>query len=276
MSVTTIIFSRDRPAQLDLCLRSIEQHASQTLAPILVLHKPSDLDYGDGYATCIREHPEACFEIETDFRADTLSLLDVAEEHVTFVMDDDVFYRPLDGLEPDPETLLGNAPGLLCVSLRLGENTTYCYPHDRPQGLPRFIEDEDALVWDWRAGDADFGYPGSLDGHVFRTADVHAMVADAGFDNPNTLEDALVRGCAHLLAPRMACYRESRLVGVPVNRVAQSHWGNRYGDEHFESERILNADYLAGRRLDLLSVRPSEVDGAHREFPLTFVPVFAA
>lgn len=276
MSVSTIIFSRDRAAQLDLCLRSLEIHAEDTLDPVLVLYRGTDADYESAYAICETAHPEVEFLVEDDFEADTRGLIAAATargEHLTFVMDDDVVYLPVDDLEPAPGELLDGEPDLLCVSLRLGLNTTRCYPHDREQGVPRFdVTEEDALSWVWRTGDADFGYPGSLDAHVFRTADFQALISGRPFTNPNTLEDALVAGCVHSLGSRMACYSRSSVVGIPANRVSATHLRNRYGSAHFEPERLLNAAYLRGERLDPSAIRASKVDAAHCEFEFTWLP----
>ncbi len=182
----------------------------------------------------------------------------------------DVCYRPVDTLEPPAEVLLEDNPDILCVSLRLGLNTEDCYPLRRAQETPLFEEDGDALLWRWATADADWSYPGSLDAHVWRLDDLQGLLAESPFVNPNSLEDALVDGCRRADAPLIACYRESRVVGLPVNRVSESHLGNRWGESHCEPERLLNAEYLDGKRLGFDTILPDAVTAAHCEFPLRF------
>lgn len=277
--ISTVVFSRDRPAQLDLLLRSIRQNADRPLDPIDVIWKATNSSFTSGYGMCSADHPDVRFWAETEFRHLVESLVRAAGPHIMFLCDDDVLYRPLEG-EPTPEQILDAEPDVLCVSLRLGQNTGTCYPMRRIQGLPVFAPlGRDALLWPWRLGDGDFGYPGSLDGHVFRSDYVPQLLTTRvsfsdptpvkrPYLNPNTLEDQLMLGCLASVNPLMGCYRESRIVGVPVNSVTETHPGNRNGDAHGIGVRALNDRFLRGERIALKSIKPDRVTGAHTEFKL--------
>lgn len=271
-----MIFSRDRPAQLDLLLRSLKANGRalplNVFFPLVVLYRATDEAYAEGYERVWVEHPDVMPMPEVDFANDLVGhcIAPFGEGFVTTFCDDDVLYRHVrDDVITD---LLSADYEILCFSLRLGQNTGTCYPLRRLQGLPRLEPrvNGKALGWLWRLGDGDFGYPGSLDGHVWRTADFRELIAGRHFHNPNTLEDALVAGCAGSMCSGMACFPESALVGIPANRVTETHFGNRYGEEHFESERWLNSRFLEGARLDLAAIRADKVSGAHTEFELAW------
>ncbi len=120
-------------------------------------------------------------------------------------------------------------------------------------------------TWEWAGADGDFGYPGSLDGHVFRKNDLFKLI-DGDFHNPNTLEDVIVRNCRGR-QQLMACYEKSCVVGNPVNRVNETHVGNRYGDEFYTATDDLYDRYVAGERLNP-KILPSKIRGAHQEIEL--------
>jgi len=272
---SAVIFSKDRAAQLDLCLRSIKENAAGFVNDVVVLWKASHRDHEKGYNLCRADHPDVMFIRESDFWNDTLAIVNngYLNETAMFVMDDDVIYRPV--VAPYPEDVLELNGRAICFSLRLGANTTECYPLRRSQGQPHItfspVGEGQYGTWDWMASDADFGYPGSLDGHVFRTPELAMMLEGATFSNPNQLEEALVSSTRHMLAPTMCGYRLSHLVGIPANRVSDTHHTNRYGETNYEPETLLNRTYLDGSRITLDSVDPRKVNAAHVEFPLVFV-----
>ena len=185
------------------------------------------------------------------FEWDVRRSLSEAGDFVTFLCDDDILFA-----EAQPYDL---KPNWLCYSWRLGANTLRCYPTGKEQ---RYLGGS----WPWRNGQGDFGYPGSLDGHTFRTEDVVQMLGSRTFANPTELEDALNAGCHELTHGRlmMACPPRSVLCSVPVNRVSEQSQV-RFGVTHPASAEALNERFLAGGRLDLDAMDFSGVDSAHYE-----------
>jgi hypothetical protein len=259
LAATAVVFSKDRALQLDACLRSIERFAPYD-GPIAVLYATSDDQFEQGYREL--ELPDrVTLRRESDFDRDVRQLLADADEHVVFHTDDDVFFR-----EASP--LVQLSPELACFSLRLGVNTTHSYPRDRRQALPAFASGGGFLVWEWARADGDFGYPMSLDGHIFRTALVRRLLERATFKNPNALEEELALRRHH--APRlMASYAESCLVSLPLNVVTSSHQ-NRFAADAALSPASLNERFLAGERIDLDAMDFTAVRGAHQVVELAF------
>ena len=87
-----LIFSRERPCQLDLLLRSIRRHAYYT--DVQILYRADTPDAIRGYMGILHDHgewirltPERVFEDDVRF------WLARADEVCGFLVDDDVFYR---------------------------------------------------------------------------------------------------------------------------------------------------------------------------------------
>lgn len=265
--IQTVIFSRDRACQLDLLLRSIKQHAPMLERPV-VLWKASHVGFQMGYRILAGEHPDVHMVQETSF-ADDLRLLvgPHAGPLACFLVDDDVVFRPV-GF--DAARLLEDQE-ILAFSLRLGWNTTFCYPLRQRQPNPTPLRTPDSCcVWDWTTAAHDYGYPASLDGHVMRSSDVVGMLSDRSPGNPNELEDVLAMAARTPAMmrrrPLMASYRSSVLVGVPANVVTTTH-ANRNSAEPEFSSRELNRRYVGGERVSLDGMDFSHVNAAHCEIP---------
>ncbi len=99
--VDCLIFSRDRAAQLDLLLRSIDRHAGDVYSSVSVLWTCSSLEHARGYAMLQLDRDEIAWGRERDFESDTRDWILQAGEVVSFLVDDDVFYRDA----PDPTRL---------------------------------------------------------------------------------------------------------------------------------------------------------------------------
>lgn len=257
--IPAIVFSRDRGCQLDALLSTLPD----VFGPVSVLYRATRSRFADGYDACMLYHPAVAFYPETYFRTNVEALLP-RRGLVCFFTDDDLVFGPVDG--PTVQQALDD-PSVVAFSLRLGSNTSHCYPHDRAQRIPTFERRAGHVVWGWPDAELDFGYPLSLDGHVLRADDVRRGILGAGFRNPNELEDLLAHGAHRLVwRPLLASFPHSVLVGVPANRVNDSH-PNRHGGSDADSPAVLNERFLAGWRIDPKLMRFSDVNAAHAEIP---------
>jgi hypothetical protein len=263
-----IVFSRDRACQLDLLLTSLEVNAPD-LFDVTVIWMARLENYRRSYEICRKEHPDARFLHEDGLTYQVRSTVARERGLVTFFTDDDVLYRPVGNWAIET---LGLEENWICFSLRLGSNTDYCYPLDRSQRVP------DLMPWKWEEADGDFGYPMSLDGHIFRASDLDMFLGGRHFGSPNFLEEMLMasalQGVVHGTPfrekrPLMMAYPESRLVGIPANRV-QTKNPNRHGERHPYLIQDLNDRYLKGERIDLDALDFSDIRGAHQEMELVF------
>lgn len=250
--MTAVVFSKDRALQLDAFLRSYRDHVTP-LGAVRVLYLASSPRHAAAYDEVFALHDFVAPHAQEWFKLDLLRLLQVGG-NVVFFVDDQVFIRPWGVAE---------RPGL---SLRHGPHLTRDYnSHDAPQPLPPYTMDGDLVTWLWADGKLAWGYPLSLDGHVYEAREMRAMIEMLEFRSPNTLESGLQRFVPVFLARRGACYRESKVVNVPWNTV-QSDWTNRCANVASADELL--AHWEAGKRIGLRGIYGALNESTHQEFPL--------
>lgn len=215
--VDCLIFTKNRPMQLELLLRSIETFdtGGMIARPATVLSAlPGDgsfdfdkiFPYAEGYRIVGAEHPwiDFCTE-KVGFERHVREWLDRHHGPVMFLCDDNVYYRPI--VPPEP-----------------------------PARLP----------WSFRGG--DYHYPFSVDGCVYEAAAVQRLLEGTWFTNPTGMEAA-----GHELRYRWT--RSERrfteaprcLTNVPMNRVSESS-----GMPHQAIDpEALNRLFLKGARLEI-------------------------
>jgi hypothetical protein len=269
-SIAIVLFSKDRPLQLDGALRSLAMHCPESLdhRPV-VLYATSGSEFEAAYEVLRLQHPRIEFRREADFRIDLLEIIGAATR-ILFLVDDIVVTGDL------PLSLasshLDESADLLGFSFRLGRNTTYCYVSDEAQALPEFqVLGPSVLGFDWRGAEHDFGYPLEVSATLYRGVDLRPLLGWLSYRNPNTLESELagvVDGFRHR-RPRLACLEQSVVVSVPAN-VVQDEWRNRAGsDETLRSQDLLTR-FERGERLDLAAYRGMVSRSCHQELGFVF------
>lgn len=249
-----VVFSKDRAVQLDAFLRSWAHHVSP-LGMVHVLYLSTTARHEAAYQEVFQQHDFAVPHPQRTFKWTLLELLP-ALGLVTFFVDDQVFIRSWKTQEA--------CPGL---SLRLGLNITRTYASgDRLQPLPLWRALNNSMVtWRWAQGSLDWAYPLSLDGHVFDLLELRPLLEASNFRSPNTLESALQAFLPLYTQREGICYRHSRVVNVPWNRV-QTDWDNRHGTEH-DAEKLLTL-WEGGQRIDVRSLYGVRNESVHQELPL--------
>lgn len=255
-----LIWSKDRACQLDIFLTSVQKFAKFT-PKVVCLYKASSPEFELAYQKLAEEYntkyPDFLELVsETDFYCDTIRLIDESNS-ICLCTDDSVFFGEF-GLHDD--LIKEHAT----FSYRTGFNTRIQHTHggiEQPY-LNRYCLNNDILSWKWTEYSQinDYGYPLSLDGHVYLTSRLMSVITNINFKNPNELEGRLFfnKGC---WPQTMASYPHSRLVNVPVNNMSGI---TRYADKYSYPIDELNTDFLAGKRFkyDFSGV---EIVGAHQE-----------
>jgi len=263
-----LIFSKDRPLQLDGTLRSWMRHCRDAgSAAVKVLYKASTSCMGSLYRRLMRDHPNVDFVREGDFRRDVLMLLR-DRGCVLCVVDDTVFIQ--DFKMADIVGALDRHPEVLGFSLRLGRNTTYCYTMNHPQKLPDFQPLEaGSLKYRWPDADYDFGYPLELSSSVYRSKELLLLLDQLEFQNPNSLEDAMSRSAGRFRQSRpfLACCEHSAAFSIPANKVQQV-CDNRAGGNAAYSAGALAALFARGQRIQTQSFDGFIPEACHQEVEL--------
>lgn len=256
--MNVIIFSKDRPSQLDLLLRSMKKFfIDWNKNKVYILYTYSNNEFGYGYEIAKSNHSDITYIKEKNFKNDLISLISDREEHTVFFVDDNVFKNKF-SIE-DKEFSYMKRDDVLCLSLRLHPNLNYCYPAAIKMNVPIMI---DKNLFDWRRKDGDYGYPMSLDGHIFRTSDIKSRIVNLNYKNPNSLESNLA--ATPIPRPLMIMYEDSKIINIPVNRV-QTFNNNIHGNI---DAKTINDLYLKGKRISMDNIVGFKNISCHQEIEL--------
>jgi len=280
--ITSIIFSKDRACQLDLLLSSIEKNFKDT-DEMFVIYKYTDDLFKEAYDILIErfsKNSQIQFISESDFQQDTIdSCAKAKNKYIAFFVDDDVVYKPTNiGALLEKVFLLDVA----CVSLRLGGNINvqdfYAFFIDKEKSVvpkkPRIHnlvagdnEDSNLYIWNWASlyrHHTNFGYPFSVDGHIYPKEDILPIVQRYEYHTPNALEGRFTGS----LKRNMGCLNTSSVVNIPLNLAGSSQ--NRAGEQFGMSLEELNNKYVGGFRISLEDMDFSNIVSCHQELPITF------
>lgn len=271
--ITSIIFSKDRPLQLDLCLNSIRTNFRDTNR-VVVIEKYSE-GYTESLETLKSEHPDVVFVKQSDsIYRDIMDVCAGYNKYTCFFTDDNIVFG---------ETSFGSAldrifgaPGVNCISLRLGNNITVRYHHgnklDQHIGPHQIIEDYIFVPKTLYPYGNYWSYSHSVDGHIFRTEEVLDMFSEIELLNqhfhykqtPNEVETQMQRYWT-ISGNFIVCLPQSTVVNSPNNRVSDTHTENFSGEHFMYGPEFLLGKYLSGKRIALSLLDFSDISCPHQE-----------
>jgi hypothetical protein len=188
------------------------------------------------------------------------------------MVDDNLFVAPFSVGEQVAQ--LTRHVKALGFSLRLGRNTTYCYPLRRDNPLPAFDEVAPSLLrYDWtRAVDA-FAYPLEVSSSLYRADDLRPLLVELAYQNPNTLESEISKATFRFtdLRPELLCYERSVAFSAPLN-IVQQVFENRSSDRRDYSAEALARAFEDGQRIDVGAYAGMVPNGCHAEVDLRLAP----
>lgn len=241
--ISTVIFSYNRACQLHALLETWQRFVTG-VAPVVLYHHSAD-EYAAGYAICRERFPWVDWREKTRPRDDVLEAL--TGELCMFMVDDQVWQRPWEFSHRALAPLADRR--ILCLSLRLSPAIDYCFSMNLRTAPPFFTAWDtwgDWITWRWKGRVGDWGYPMSIDSHVFRTAELRPCLERLRWDHPNSLESAMA--ASPLSAPLMACRQEHLTVNIPANLVQSVYQNRTCGGASAEE---LNRHYLDGQVIDV-------------------------
>jgi hypothetical protein len=260
MSVASVIFSKDRAAQLDLLLRSWSEQVDEwPQFAVSVLYKATDPEFEAGYDIVKKTFPSVFFQPEDateSFNGHVRALIErERRELFHFLADELVFlraYRTSDA----PFQLLRARADIAAVALRMSPRINFSQPLNLRTPPPPHAGN----VWTWKprplwrerisrvfgihSARGDWCLQLNVDGNVYRYEEFLAHFKTLPeIRGLNLLETVLLQH--PMPAPCLTCYPESRLINLALNRV------DPYSNYPFggHSAREFNRRYLAGERL---------------------------
>jgi hypothetical protein len=253
--IQVVIFSYDRAMQLDLLLRSIKKFDTQRIFSISVLFACSSEAYQTAYDRLKNNYPdihwiqEQCYaklrinyqfdfaywhnlywwlknsifrKNKSNFKSCLLELLAGTEYPFTmFLTDDSLFYNPVIISESCMEKIK-----------RQPEKYSFSFRHGMHLQGGVYRKQTGYIDWNTFENDVktDWGYPFSVDGHVYDSRTVYWIINKILLNNPNTMEGNIACYVTEKkLFPTIMAPKQSSLVGFELNRVqsvsANHHWG---------------------------------------------------
>lgn len=264
--ILILVFSKDRPLQLDLLLRTLRDQVSNR-PPIHVLYRASSEAFRAAYENVFAENSglELIAHPEKAFRNDMLQICrDSRCGLVMFLVDDIVFLRPVDLMEVAEQARRGHI-----VSLRLGLNITRAQSENGavkkiPPLAPVRGTPFPLLAWRWsKAEPGPWSLPTALDGNVLPLPELIPVLEATAFKAPNSLEAAIGQYRFLFKYSLGVCYDLPRIVNLPLNSVKSEDFDFPHMGLSVESMLGLYAD---GGRLDVADFPHVRHDSCHVEW----------
>ena len=249
-----VIFSYDRPLQLQAYLESIDKYITN-LNQTFVLYRASNDDFDQAYQTLKKDFSHVRFFRQdednpyVDFKPLFLYLTfeESKSTHILFGVDDIIVtdYIDLD----ECVTILEQTPDAYGFYLRLGKNITQCYTlsitNDFP--LPDLKEIESRIYsWEFNGAPYDWEFWSSVDMTVFKKEDIRNCFYELNYGSPNGLE----RIWATWACPKKfgLCYEHSKIVNIPLNIV---HENKKDRNMSFLTTEELLEEFTMGFKIDI-------------------------
>lgn len=265
-----LIFSKDRAMQLDAVLQSLYLHCQDIeKIELKVIYTVSSLLHAEQYTQLAQQFQNVAFIKESAFKTQVVaSIADYT--YVAFLVDDNLVVGDF-SVTAMAESLQANADAL-GFSLRLGRNSSFCYPQQQPQACPQFIAvSEGFLKFNWTAGQYDFGYPLEVSSSMYCVSDLLGILQQAYYYNPNTLEIVLASHCPIFAGCKnmLLCNQYALMFCNPVN-IVQSTCNNLSGLKvHYTIEQLAQL-FAAGYRIDVEKYSGFVPHACHQEVALLF------
>ncbi|MCL5990545.1 MAG: glycosyltransferase, partial [Bacteroidetes bacterium] len=268
------IFSKDRPLQLEATLHSLIIHCTDLFDhDIFIIYKTSSNDYKNNYDILLKEYESyknINFILENDFKNNVISLI-LSYEYILWLVDDNIFVRDFNLKELCEELKINR--DALGLSLRLGKNTNYCYPLNKSQKLPKFINENSAILkYLWTIAEYDFAYPLEVSSSIYKVGDILPLLLKINFNNPNTLESELERNVDYFREyyPYLLCPQLSYTFCNPINKVQNVFLSNRSSNLNAYSPEKLAELFAEGYKIKVEHYSGYIPNACHQEVELLF------
>ena len=269
--IITIIFSKNRAMQLDCCLKTFyKQCQDAKRTEIFVLYTTTSGTHEKSYTILEQEYPNISFIQENNFKEDLLEIIS-NKTHILFVVDDTIFIDEFYILDLVDALTYHHNEYVLGASLRLGRNTTYCYPLNKYQKVPELINGWYGLSkYDWTKAEYDFSYPLELSSSLYRLKDLFFILENGCYNNPNELEYLLSINSGIFHKNYLLCYENSVAFSNPINKVQETN-NNKFAVKYSYSAEHLLSMFLENFRIETTSFEDFISHGCHEETELLFV-----
>lgn len=270
MKIDIFIWSKDRPLQLDACLRSIADNFINH-GNIYVLYDFSNENFYNGYKKIF----EKSYNLNIMFIRQTIETFKKVNEEVLDLIktefslglcDDSMFIDKTDISEIINYLKINN--NISCISLRLGKNIKKHYVSKLEMKKPNFIEENGYLCWDWRNSEGDWAYPFAVETQIFNHDWYKNFVKKLDYNIPTTLEGSFCSN-PNSFGNLMISFENSKISNICINRV-QNYSNNLYDKTRDYNPEKLNNLFLNGFTINNEKIYKKSSEFLFQEIDLTF------
>jgi len=291
--ITTIIFSKNRPLQLDLCLQSLKRFNTGEKPDVVVIYDCDD-EYEGAYRTLQNEYRmnqigQFYFWKQGQSLFKDVKMAIESSDHglICLLTDDSFFYRETPVMDKEfLDLVFSNA--VCSIALRLGHNINRRATGRKEEPwLPspfHWIKNLDiSPMTNWPCHvynrtqhfvSSYWNYPQTLDGSIFPKEDILEWVTELHYleplkkwiQTPNGLEMGLQRFTG-LTKPLIVFPDKSCVVNSPNNMV-QSDFQNKAGEYFPLKEHDLLELFKSNLRIDIDTLVTPVISCPHQEIDL--------
>ena len=255
--------------QCRLCLETFYENVKEKETPVVVLYNCSNDRHNASYETLKKEFPKTKFVKENNFKNELLHLVE-NKTYVLFVVDDCIFCHPFSICECTD--ILRLSPLAIGFSLRLGTNTTNCYPVSQTQKVPDHMRiSGNKMLFNWQTSEYDFKYPLEVSSSIYKVETIQKILVEGDYANPNTLE-WLMANNLHMYShkPLLLSYITSIAFCNPINKIQTSN-NNRSGSNLQYSPDSLLTEFEKYGKISPIKFKEFISNGAHEEVEVNIV-----
>lgn len=263
-----IIFSKDRPSQLNLLMRSMKDKF-KNIGEVFVIYKASNDFFKKGYMEAL--YNRYYFDInvfpENNFKEQVIDIISnrMVSDCFLGLCDDDVFIKDIDTSDIQNLAL---SEDINAISIKGGLNIIGNYPNIKTD-FPSFITTDKHLQWDWRLcrPDIDWGYPTCVNSYIWDRKYYLNLISLFDFIHPPTMEAGLNLNRYHL-RKYMVSVKETCLLNIPANRI-QTLSPNAFDSKGISIED-LNNKFLNGEIISTVNIYNKKVCMANENVEFIF------
>lgn len=262
-----IIFSYNRPLQLEALLHSITTHVEHAQS-VSIIYRTKGESFNTAYEELKTSWPSVKFYQQhnppADFKPLLLELITQSPSaYICFGVDDIILTDTIDMNACVQALQKTDAYGFY---LRLGKNITYSYNYNISLIIPEMTPiEQDVYRFSFTGNKSYWAYPNTVDMTVYKKDDILPALKEMKYSSPNTLE-ALWNRQANLEHNGL-CFSHSKMVNAPLN-IVQENWHSKH-DDAYSPEELLNF-WQQGLRIDIAELHTINNNSAH----ITYEPVF--
>lgn len=255
-----VIFSKDRPMQLDALLRSIKKHVAGKYE-LIVQWNTSHEKFNPAYADILKTHSNFISKSikEENFKKDLIkSIENFKYSRLMFLVDDILFVNDFQISCLNDIDLKKMVP-----SIRLWPGINHTQTNDSSSPAPELtpFSVRPWSIFSWIKSSGDWAMPLSVDGNIFDIKEMLFLLKRIQFKAPNTLEKSL--GPYRFIFKRRngICLQKPAILNFALNRVNIENSNFACGDE-YTSDRLLSL-WNTGNRMDFESMQKIKSNSCH-------------